>query len=112
MHTSGGSSRGGVGGGGGETNWPYPPPPLILFCSSPLGSAQLFNFFVELVLPHPKKIPESATAHKEYAIGGRSSLLLHCLRCRFTRNHCACAPMLYISELCEDCTVAKEIDYA
>ena len=28
----------------------------------------------------------------------------------FTRN-CACAPMLYISELCEDCAVANEIDY-
>ena len=29
----------------------------------------------------------------------------------FTRNYCACAPMLYISELCEDCAVANEIDY-
>ena len=28
----------------------------------------------------------------------------------FTRNYCACAPMLYISELCIDCPVAKEID--
>ena len=36
---------------------------------------------------------------------------LRCLGCRFTRNHCACAPILYISELCEDCTVANEIDY-
>ena len=26
-------------------------------------------------------------------------------------DQCACAPMLYISELCEDCTVADEIDY-
>ena len=47
-----------------------------------------------------------------YAIGGRSSLPLRCLGCRFTRNHCACAPMLYISELCEGCTVENEIDYA
>ena len=47
----------------------------------------------------------------QYAIGGRSSLPLRCRGCRFTRNHCACAPMLYISELCEDCTVANEIDY-
>ena len=39
----------------------------------------------------------------QYAIGGRSSLPLRCHGCRFTRNHCACAPMLYISELCEDC---------
>ena len=31
---------------------------------------------------------------------------------RFTHNHCACAPTLYIAELCEDCTVANEIDYA
>ena len=30
----------------------------------------------------------------------------------FKRNYCACAPMLYISELCEDCAVANEIDYA
>ena len=30
----------------------------------------------------------------------------------FTLNYCACAPMLYISELCEDCAVANEIDYA
>ena len=31
----------------------------------------------------------------------------------FTRMvHCACAPMLYILELCEDCAVANEIDYA
>ena len=29
-----------------------------------------------------------------------------------TRNYCACTPMLYISELCEDCAVANEIDYA
>ena len=29
----------------------------------------------------------------------------------FTRNYCACAPMLYISELCEDCAVANEINY-
>ena len=47
-----------------------------------------------------------------YAIGGRSSLPLRCHGCRFTRNHCACAPMLYISELCEDCTVSNESDYA
>ena len=47
----------------------------------------------------------------EYATGGRSSLPLRCLGCRFTRNHCACAPMLCISELCEDCPVASEIDY-
>ena len=48
----------------------------------------------------------------KYAIGGRSSLPLRCHRCRFTRNHCACAPMLYTSEVCDDCTVANEIDYA
>ena len=30
----------------------------------------------------------------------------------FTRNHCACAPMLYISGLSEGCTLANEIDYA
>ena len=30
----------------------------------------------------------------------------------FTHNYCACAPMLYISELCEDCAVVDEIDYA
>ena len=29
----------------------------------------------------------------------------------FTHNYCACAPMLYISELCKDCAVANEIDY-
>ena len=29
----------------------------------------------------------------------------------FTRNYCTCAPMLYISELCEDCAVANEINY-
>ena len=29
----------------------------------------------------------------------------------FTQNYCACAPMLYISELCEDCAVANEIAY-
>ena len=29
---------------------------------------------------------------------------------RVTTN-CACTPMLYISELCEDCAVANEIDY-
>ena len=29
----------------------------------------------------------------------------------FTRYYCACAPMLYISELCEDCAIANEIDY-
>ena len=29
----------------------------------------------------------------------------------FTRNYCACAPMLYISELCEDCAIANKIDY-
>ena len=46
-----------------------------------------------------------------YAIGGRSSLPLRCLGCRFTWNHCACAPMLYISELFEDCTIANEINY-
>ena len=28
------------------------------------------------------------------AIGGSSSLPLRCHGCRFTRNHCACAPML------------------
>ena len=28
----------------------------------------------------------------------------------FTRNYCACASILYISELCEDCAVANEID--
>ena len=49
---------------------------------------------------------------QQYAIGGRSSLPLRCHRCWFTRNHCACAPLLYISELCEDCTIANEIDYA
>ena len=30
----------------------------------------------------------------------------------FTHNYSACAPMLYISELCKDCAVANEIDYA
>ena len=29
----------------------------------------------------------------------------------FTRYYCACTPKLYISELCEDCAVANEIDY-
>ena len=29
----------------------------------------------------------------------------------FTRYYCACTPLLYISELCEDCAVANEIDY-
>ena len=41
------------------------------------------------------------------AIGARSSLPLSCHGCRFTRNHCACAPMLYISELCEDCIPSR-----
>ena len=44
--------------------------------------------------------------------GGHSSLPLCSHGCRFTRNHCACAQMLYISELCEDSIVANEIDYA
>ena len=30
----------------------------------------------------------------------------------FRRNYCTCAPMLYIAELCEDCAIANEIDYA
>ena len=36
---------------------------------------------------------------------------LRCKGYRFTRNHCACPTMLYISELCEHCTVANDIDY-
>ena len=47
----------------------------------------------------------------EYAIGGRSSLPLRCHAMPVHTDQCACAPMLYISELCEDCTVANEIDY-
>ena len=48
----------------------------------------------------------------QYAIGGCLSLPHRCRGCRITRNHCACAPMLYISGLSEGCTVANEIDYA
>ena len=46
------------------------------------------------------------------AIGGSLSLPLRCHGCRFTRNHCECAPMLHISGLSEGCSVANEIDYA
>ena len=41
------------------------------------------------------------------AIGGRSSLPLRCHAMPVHADQCACAPMLYISELCEDCTVAQ-----
>ena len=30
---------------------------------------------------------------------------------RFRGYYCACTPMLYISEKCEDCAIANEIDY-
>ena len=46
------------------------------------------------------------------AIGGSSSLPLRCHAMPVHADQCACARMLYISELCEDCTVANEIDYA
>ena len=40
----------------------------------------------------------------------------HSLRCHGFMVHAyyyyACVPMLYISELCEDCAIANEIDYA
>ena len=49
---------------------------------------------------------------KVYAIEGRSSLPLRCHAMPVHANKCACAPMLYISELCEGCTVVNEIDYA
>ena len=52
----------------------------------------LFN--AELLIPTPFLI--HSIVGREYTIGGRSSLPLRCLGCRFTRNHCACAPMLYI----------------
>ena len=46
------------------------------------------------------------------AIGGSSSLPLRCHAMPVAgADQCACAPILYISELCEDCTVANEIDY-
>ena len=48
----------------------------------------------------------------QYAIGGRSSFPLRCHALLVHTDQCACAPILYISELCEDCTVAIEIDYA
>ena len=73
----------------------------------------LFKFQTYLCLSNSKCIANAVfKIIWLYAIGGRSSLPLHCHGCRFTRNHCACTPMLYISELCEDCTVANEIDYA
>ena len=37
----------------------------------------------------------------------RHGFVVHALLLRM----CACTPMLYISELCEDCAVANEIDY-
>ena len=47
---------------------------------------------------------------QEYAVKAQTSLA-SLSRFRFTRYYCACTPMLYISELCEDCAVANEIDY-
>ena len=49
--------------------------------------------------------------HDICAIGGSSSLPLRCHAMLVHADQCACAPILYISELCEDCTVANEIDY-
>ena len=60
----------------------------------------------------PPPPPPRGFSKCQCAIGGSSSLPLRCHGCRFTWNHCACAPILYISGLSEGCTVSNEIDYA
>ena len=49
--------------------------------------------------------------NSQYAVKAQTSLALLSSFHGSRVNHCACAPMLYISELCEDSAVANEIDY-